>query len=484
MLPSCDGPERTSDTFAAMLTSPPMRSWVAAQAVAGCVLLSLEPSVPSISAEADRLLEALHARGHFNGAVVIGRGGQEIYARGFGPANVAAGVPFTPDTPADGGSIAKTLTSAALLMLAAEDRLTLDDRVQRHVSEYPHANTRIRDLIAHSAGLPEDYEFFDTFIPADRVKTTAGFLNVLRERGIPPEFPPGTRFRYSSLGFDVAALVVERVAARAWEPFLRERVFGPLEMRSTFLRAARFADWQGVRTMSYRPSGGVLKVHDVFDNEGFYGGSNLYFSARDLHRWSRSFYTRPVLPAAALAKGREAVTLADSANGVAGRLALNLLSWYYHPRARRYHYPGSLQGFWSSAYRDEDRGYSIVYASNNSMPQWLRPLLTRALVDIVEGRRPPSLAVPPYREIRRTDYNAIVGVYDVARVGRVTLAREDGRMFVRIGRGIEYAAFNVSDGQLYVPGLDVWMGFPGGTGNRFDRLSWLSIFEVSDGRRK
>ena len=72
-------------------------------------------------------------------------------------------------------------------------------------------------------------------------------------------------------------------------------------MTSTFLRPARFADWPGVRTLGYRRAGDSLVVHDVFDNEGFYGGSNLYFSARDLHRWSRSFYMHAVLSARARA---------------------------------------------------------------------------------------------------------------------------------------------------------------------------------------
>ena len=51
------------------------------------------------------------------------------------------------------------------------------------------------------------------------MKTTLRFLEVLRARRVPPEFPRGTRFQYSSLGFDVAALVVERVSGRRWDAF-------------------------------------------------------------------------------------------------------------------------------------------------------------------------------------------------------------------------------------------------------------------------
>jgi len=441
-------------------------------------------SSSSIQRAADSLLVSLHRRGHFNGAVVLGRGNEEVYARGFGPANAGAGVPFTPDTPADGGSVAKTFTAAAILMLQDEGRLHLDDLVRKHIPEYPHAATRVRHLLSHSAGLPEaEYDFFNDLVPAGQVRTTALHLDVLRRRGVAPAFTPGTRFRYSSLGFDVAALLVERVTGQTWEAYLRERYFAPLGMRSTFLRPARLAEWPGVRTLSYRRSGDTLAVHDVFDNEGFYGGSNLYFSARDLHRWSRSFYTRPVLSRAALSRGAEAATLRDPLDGRGGRSALNLLSWYHPVRGRRYHYPGSLQGFWTSVYRDEDRGYSVIYMSNNSIPQWLRPLLTRALIDIMEGRRPAALDPPAYAEVGPDDLGAIAGRYAVDGLGAVTIVQRERRAYVRAGSGIEYPAFFVGDGQLYVPGRDVWIGFPATTVRPFQRLTWLSIFHTAEGRR-
>ena len=446
-----------------------------------------QPTRARIQELADSVLVDLHERGLFNGAVVLGRGDQEVYARGFGPANVALNVPFTPDTPSDGGSIAKTFTAAAVLMLEREGRLRLDDRVQQHVTEYPHRDTRIRHLLTHSAGLPEkEYDFFEGLIPNDRVRTTALFLDVLRARNVAPDFPPGTRFRYSSLGFDVAALLVERVTGQTWDAFLRARVFTPLGFEHTFLRPPRLADWRGPRTLSYRRSGDSLTVHDIFDNEGFYGGSNLYFSARDLHRWSRSFYSRPLLDAATIARGYRADSLVDPRTRFGGRSALNLMSWYFEPPARRYHYPGSLQGFWGSVYRDEARGHSVVYLSNNSMPQWLRPLLSRALIAILDGRAPDRFAVPRYADVTRSLARG-VGRYRVAGVGVVSVAVRDGRAFIRVERGIEYPAFPVGDGQLYVPGLDVWIGFPtdGAVAELpFTRLTWLSIFVVGDGVRE
>lgn len=469
------------------MRSPVARGWRLVAGVALCLgplQLPAQAPPPGLQASADSLLLDLHRRGWFQGAVVLGRSGKPLYARGFGYANLAAGIRFTPDTPTDAASVAKTLTAAAVLMLEEEGRLHLDDPVQRHVPEYPHPGTRICDLLTHSAGLPEaQYDFFDGLIPPGRIRTTALFLDILREKGVRPTFEPGTRFSYSSLGFDVAALLVERVTGRRWDDFLRDRVFDPLGMRATFLRPARLSDWSGVRTLGYRRLGDSLAVDDVFDNEGFYGGSNIYSSARDLYRWSRSFYTTPVLGEAALARGRRAAVLGDPATGKSGALGLNLLSWYYPRQGRRYHYPGALQGFWSSVYRDEEQGYSVVYVSNNGMPQFLRPLLTRALIDIVEGRRPAPIREPGYAALDAETLNAVAGTYRVDGVGTVALERRGRHALIRIQDGLDYPAFLLGDGQLYVPGLDVWIGFPADSAVRFRRLRWVSIFHVATGER-
>ena len=431
---------------------------------------------------ADSLLHELHKRGWFSGAVVLGTD-EEIYAKGFGYANVESSVPFTPDVAADGASIAKTLTAATIFMLIEDGKLDLNAPILRYLPEYPHPGVLIRHLLSHSAGLPEaEYDFFNGLIPPDRVKTTELFLATLREVEFQPEFIPGTRFQYSSLGFDVAALLVERVTGKTWASLLSERVFGPLKMNRTFLRSPRLGDWAGVRTMSYRREGDSLVVHDVFDLEGFYGGSNLYFSTRDLFRWSRSFYTKPVLSRRSLQRGSSAALIQDSKRNQGGYSRINLLGWYYAPKGKRFHYPGALQGFWSSAYRDENRKYSVVYVSNNSMPQWLRPLLTRALIAIMEGRPAPVIEEPRDLLITKEHIREFTGTYVVAGVGRVRISEDRDRVFVSIGNGIMYRAFFVEDRQLYIPGLDVWLAFPAGNAP-FTRIRWLSIFHAATGSR-
>lgn len=72
-------------------------------------------------------------------------------------------------------------------------------------------------------------------------------VGVLAQHAPTPSFPPGSRFDYTNFGFDLAALVIERVTGQDYATFLRERFFSRLDMNASFARPARLADWKGVR---------------------------------------------------------------------------------------------------------------------------------------------------------------------------------------------------------------------------------------------
>jgi CubicO group peptidase (beta-lactamase class C family) len=99
-------------------------------------------------------LQQLTRDGKFSGAIVVRNANGVAFAHGFGLADPFTGRVFTPDTPIDSASLAKPVTAAAVLLLAHEGKLDLDAPVRRYIAEYPHAQTTVRHLLAHSAGLP------------------------------------------------------------------------------------------------------------------------------------------------------------------------------------------------------------------------------------------------------------------------------------------------------------------------------------------
>lgn len=424
------------------------------------------PDASRVAAQADALMQELAARRRFQGAVVMGRGGRVQYAAGFGHADIERRVPFTPDTPTDGASIAKPFTAALLLTLAHDGRLELDAPVRSIVPTYPHAATRVRHLLAHSAGLP-DYDWFDARVTAGEPRTNTMHLAIVARDAPTPAFAPGSAYTYDNVAYDAAAMVAERVTGRTYAQLVAQRFAQPLGLDSAFIRPARFADWSGVRTRGYRrDTQGVLQAHDAFDLEAFHGGCNIYLSARDLWRWMAGY--RRVMPAAAYGAAMTPAQLDDGrSTGLSGG------SWFVCAERTRRYYTGHHQGFFCVGYADDAQGLALAWVANDAPPSWLQPALTRALVAIAEGREPERLTAPSPADASIDP----TGRYAVPQVGDVAVQRAEPRLRVQL-RGVEYQGFPVARGVHYVPGLDAYLRFAAAPGGA-TTMHWSSVFTVA-----
>ncbi|MGI9626342.1 MAG: serine hydrolase domain-containing protein, partial [Longimicrobiales bacterium] len=348
----------------------------------------------------------------------------------------------------------------------AEGRVDLDEPVQSYLSEFPHSATLVRHLLEHSAGLPEFEE-------------TDGRTNAELVAALPPEssFEPGSRFRYCNECFDTLALLIERTTGTSWIEFLEHHVLRRLRMDSVFLRPARLSDWSGPRTMSYRTVGDSLVPFDIWDNEAFYGSSNLYLSARDLGRWASAWIAGRVLPepVRGSAKG-----VPQFANGE--RSALNRGNWYYDEVTGPYYFNGHLRGFHHTVYWDSKSGLSVVWVTNVLEPRPNPQLLTRALVRIAEGEFNSSENLEwfgPPDSI--AEWTSIHGTFDVAGLGLVTVSPSDIGASIRIDDGSEFDGYPSQT--LYLPAFDAEVGFSELRDGRFQKFHWISVFDSLSGRR-
>ena len=153
-----------------------------------------------------------------------------VYARGL--ADIAGRIPMTPATTMAAFSMTKTLTAVAVLRLADEGVLRLDDEVRRYVEHPYHPGITVRQLVTHTAGVPNP-------IPLRWVHAAdaqAGFdghaalAKVLARHGR-PKSRPGERYLYSNIGYWLLGEVVEAASKQDYAAFVRARVFAPLGLR-------------------------------------------------------------------------------------------------------------------------------------------------------------------------------------------------------------------------------------------------------------
>ena len=303
--------------------------WLARLGAAIALAVVSSASTAEVRTELADALERLAREGAFSGAVVILGSDGVRFAQGFGSADPFTGRRFTPDAPVDSASLAKPVTAAAVLMLAREGRIDLDAPVSRYLADYPHPQATVRHLLAHSAGLPVE----ESLEPLGG-KTNAMLLAEIRERDLPPLFAPGTAFVYCNFCYTTLAMLIERVTAKAYLPFVRERLAVP---RGVTIRPARLAEWRGRAIGHRRGADGKIERADSYENELFYGTANLSISAHQLARWGAEWWKPTLEPLIVVA-----TTPASIAGNASG---LSWGNWYCAPGGGRCHYVGHHEGF-------------------------------------------------------------------------------------------------------------------------------------------
>lgn len=426
----------------------------------------------TVERNADRLMSDLYEQGGFTGAVVIAKEGKVVYGRGFGMADDTR--PFAPDTAAESGSLAKPVTATAILLLASEGKVDLDAPARSYVAEFPYPDVTVRHLLSHSAGLP-NYDVFEDLIADGAPTDNLSLLKATALRRPQPAFAPGTAFDYCNLCYDALASIIERVSGRRYAEFIAERLFTPAGMTDTFVRPARLADWPGPRALGRKIRGDRVQPNDVFDNEGFYGGGNVNFSARDLARWMTLWASGSgAIPESVRKAAVEPAKIGDALS------PLTLGSWYCAKGAAACYYTGHHQGFHALAYWNAETRVAVSFIASNTLTSPLEPALARALVAAAEARKAERLVFDATREASEATIARIAGDYAGAGIEPFSIVDDQGRAFLEIAGQPRQQLFPIGYDGLYAPGADVYFFVDPATNG----ITWSTIFLETSARRK
>jgi CubicO group peptidase (beta-lactamase class C family) len=200
-----------------------------------CLLFSL--SVVFAQGDAvDSYVRAEMAKRHVPGlSLVVIQNKKIVRASSYGFANVELSVPVNENTSFEIASMTKQFTDVAILLLAEEGKLSLDDHITRYFGNLPleWRDITIRQLMLHTAGLRDDWDEDDKFFLSNN--TDEEFLHALTL--LPLNFKPGEGFSYGCGPF-VLGLIIQKVSGRSYAQFMQERIFLPLGMTSTHVNDA------------------------------------------------------------------------------------------------------------------------------------------------------------------------------------------------------------------------------------------------------
>ena len=223
-------------------------------------------------------------------SVGISRGGELLYERGYGAANLELRVPISPATVFHAASVAKVFTAMSVMLLAERGKLSLDDDVRTYLPEFPEYGNKltVRQLLSHTGGLRDVFELQALAAPRPGTRDPNDqFVNLLaHQREL--NFAPGSDWQYSNGGYLLLAAIVKRVSGQSLRDFAAANVFGPLGMKDT-----RFHDDPGEvipnRASGYSPTDTGVRVAVNADPGGIVGNAGLFTTVGDLLRWAHNF---------------------------------------------------------------------------------------------------------------------------------------------------------------------------------------------------
>ncbi|HEX2077742.1 MAG TPA: serine hydrolase domain-containing protein [Longimicrobium sp.] len=381
----------------------------------------LAAAQPDAAARVDSVFAAWRAPGVPGCAVGVAQNGRTVLRRAYGLAELEHQVPNTPETVFEAGSVSKQFTAAAVVLLARQGRLSLEDDIRRWIPEVPDygLTITIRHLLNHTSGLRDWGSVMEIagWPRGSRIHTHAHVLDIVaRQRSL--NFHPGAQYLYSNTGYNLLAILVERVSGTRFAEFSRREIFQPLGMTHTQWRDD-FTRIVPGRAQAYTRRGGEFRLQMPFEN--VHGNGGLLTTVDDLLRWNQ-----------AIASGAlggilgEMETRGRLAGGRQIEYALGLRVAPYRG-VREVAHSGSTAGYRAYLARYPDQSLSVAVLCNASGAN--PTLLAHRTADVFLGDAARDTPLPPAITVDAAELERHAGLYRSTRTGEpMSLVMAEGRL--------------------------------------------------------
>src|SRR5256885_2686883 len=368
-------------------------------------------------------------------------------------ANYELSVLNTPQTKFHLGSVSKTFTAAAIMILQERGKLNVHDKLTKFIPDYPNGDRiTLHHLLTNTSGIPNVNNFPEYATQSKFPHTPADLITMFKQK--PLDFEPGTKgYTESNSNYNLLAFIIEKLSGHSYGEFLRQSIFEPLGLRDTN------HDGNANALISNKASGYLPAGLTALENAPYLdwsiktGNGSIYSTTVDLYRWDRALYTEKLLKKSSL-----------------DQMFTEQYGWFSGQRLNRnvVRMNGRSPGFNSDFQRYVDDDVCIVVLANNYVPT--ASVIGSDLAKIVFGQayEIPKLVKPPRIDTKVLD--AYVGRYQF------------GEDFF-VPRGVY--AIGRKDGELLMvaPGADATL-VPQSETEFFDRPFWSMIVFVKDNQGK
>lgn len=371
----------------------------------------------------DSIARAAYPAGDPGAAILVRRGDETLLRAGYGMADLELAVPLRAEHVFRIGSLTKQFTGAAVLRLAEQGKLSLDDDITRWFPEWPTHGHRIsvEALLNHTSGI-RSY----TAIPAWRALwrsdlTVDSLVALFRDQ--PMDFAPGERWAYNNSAYVLLGAIIEKASGRSYEEYVEQEFFAPLGMaHSRYGRNEELVP--GMAKGYVRSRDGWAHAPYLSLTQPYAAGS-LLSTIDDLDLWYVALKADRVLGAASRQRGWTPARLKSGLDTGYG------FGWMVGRAFDRpsVEHSGGIHGFTTYQLWLPEEDLRVYVLSNTNTPRRSPGAVALDLAHAALGAPEPPAAVAATPETLQQ----YVGVYDMGPEGRREVLRRGDTLFTRVG---------------------------------------------------
>lgn len=405
--------------------------------------------IKNLESKIDSYLQPYVETGDFNGSVLISKGDDILFSKGYGLTDISHNIPNTPQTKFKLASVSKQFTAALILILRQDGKLRVDDTIGKFIPGYPRGEEiTLHHLLTHTSGIPNIFSLPNYHKKKNLSLTLEDVINWIKEQ--PLEFQPGERYSYSNSGYNLLAYVIEKVSGRSYGEFLSKRIFASLEMKNS----GEYQHDKIIKNLAvgYDPAGYTDLIHAPYTSDAIHRGSgSLYSTVEDLHNWLKvGLQTNKILSASSR---KTMLTNHGNAYGY-GISVYKVFGMHVHG------HDGRMPGYIADVRHYTEEDIFIIFLGNiqTGVGNFLRRDLAAIVFDKDYEVRVKTAGLAA-ADFKFEEVEDLLGIYQFAPTFNVSVRLDHGKMLARANQGESSEMVLLSDGNYFNRVLYAYINF-------------------------
>ncbi len=382
--------------------------------------------------------------------VIVVKDGKTVLRRAYGMADTSKNIKMTPEMALRIGSMTKQFTATAILLLADESKLSLQDEISNYLPDYPTQGKKItiEHLLTHTSGIVS-YTGKPGY-PQRAPQDTTVAAQIDSFKNDPMQFEPGSTWRYNNSGYYLLGAIIEKVSSQPYHTFLEQRIFVPLGMTHTAYEGYERSAWPTAAGHSLGEKG-FGPARTLGKNQSYAAGE-LVSTVDDLAKWDAAIAANKLLKPATWQRAFSSYRLNDGKDSNYG-YGWEMTLIQGEPTIG---HSGSTRGFRSYGLRLPAQKLYVAVLTNGDSGTVVPDVVARRAAAVAIGK-----PLPEFKEVAldAASLDAVAGVYTQDKDTQRVLRRDgDYLALQRAGRG-PLVLKAMSANEFFIPDTADWIVF-------------------------